>query len=165
MLEYNHIYCIVLCAATTTLTSILDGRQAACPREVVTYTCTVTQAVTLDWTAKPFIIDSNRLQFTSTTPAGNRFLACSDSTSTVSCAVLYYQATLTSVGPAQNGFADMTSTFRFTASARVNGTVVQCRGSTADGIEVASSILTVTGMMHVSLCIQIDKKNRLLKWI
>ena len=146
-------YCIVLCVATVTLTPILDGRQAACSGEVVTYTCTVTQAVTLDWTAETFIMDSNRLQFTSTTPAGNRALACSDSTSTVQCADFDYQAILTSVGPVQNGFADMTSTFRLTASARVNGTVVQCRGSTATGIEVASSNLIVTGMVHISLCI------------
>ena len=108
----------------------------------------MTQAVTLDWTAIPFIMDSSRLRFTSTTPPGNRDLACSDSTSSVQCDEFDYRATLTSVGPVQNGFADMTSTFRFTASARMNGTVVQCRGTTATGIRVATNTLNVTGMMH-----------------
>ena len=108
----------------------------------------MTQAVTLDWTAETFIIDSNQLQFTSTTPSENRIIACSDPTSSVQCVDLDYRAALTRVGPVQSGFADMTSTFRFTASARVNDTVVQCRGSTADGIQVASSTLRITGMVH-----------------
>ena len=117
----------------------------------------MTQAVTLDWTAEPFIMDSNRLQFTSTTPLQNTVITCGDSTSTVQCADLDYQATLTSVGPVQNGFADMTSTFSFTASARVNGTVVQCRGSTATGIQVASNALNATGMVQCSvLCVGRD---------
>ena len=134
-------------AATITLTSTLDGRQTACPGEVVTYTCTVTQAFLLEWTAEPFIGESDRLQFSRSTPAEDRIIDCSDS-STVPCADLDYQATLTSVGPAQSGFADMTSTFRLTASARVNGTVVQCRGSTATGVQMANSTLIVAGGLH-----------------
>ena len=134
-------------AATITLTSTLDGRQTACPGEVVTYTCSVTQAVLIDWIAEPFIGESSRLQFSRSTPAEDRIIDCSDS-STVPCADLDYQATLTSVGPAQGGFADMTSTFRFTASARVNGTVVQCRGSTATGVQMANSTLIVAGGLH-----------------
>ena len=129
--------------ATTALTSTLDGRQTACPGEVVTYTCTVTQVVLLDWTAEPFINETNRLQFSRSTPAEDRVIDCSDS-STVPCADLDYRATLTSVGPAQ----DITSTFRFTASARVNGTVVQCIGSTGTGVQTANSTLNVTGVLH-----------------
>ena len=113
----------------------------------MTYTCSVTQAVLLDWTAEPFITGTNHLQFSRSTPAEDRVLDCSDS-STVPCADLDYQTTLTSVGPAQNGFADMTSTFRFTASARVNGTVVQCRGSTGTGVQMANSTLIVAGLLH-----------------
>ena len=136
-------------AATAALTSTLDGRQTACPGEVVTYTCSVTQAALLDWTAEPFINESDRLQFSRSTPAEDRVIDCSDS-STVPCARLNYRATLTSVGPAQNGVADMTSTFRFTASTRVNGTVVQCTVSrpTATGVQTANSTLSVTGMLH-----------------
>ena len=135
-------------AATTTLSSTLGGRQTACPGEVVIYTCTVTQAFLIDWTAEPFIGESNRLQFSRSTPAEDRVIDCSDS-STVPCADLDYRTTLTSVGPVQNGFADMTSTFRFTASARVNGTVVQCRGSTATGVQMANSTLIVAGLLHM----------------
>ena len=134
-------------AATITLTSTLDGRQTACPGEVVTYTCTVTQAFLLEWTAEPFINETNRLQFSRSTPAEDRVIDCSDS-STVPCTDLDYQTTLTSVGPVQSGFADMTSTFRFTASARVNGTVVQCRESTATGVQMANSTLNVAGLLH-----------------
>ena len=130
-------------AATVTLTSTLDERQTACPGEVVTYTCTVTQVVLLDWTAEPFIDETNRLQFSRSTPARDRVIDCSDNF-TVSCADLDYQAALTSVGPAQ----DITSTFRFTASARVNGTVVQCTGSTATGVQTANSTLIVAGGLH-----------------
>ena len=143
---------VILCstyyiAATVALTSTLDERQTACPGEVVTYTCSVTQAVLLDWTAEPFIDERNRLQFSRSTPAEDKIIDCSDN-STVPCADLDYRTTLTSVGPAQRGFADMTSTFRFTASARVNGTVVQCNGSTATGVQTANSTLSVTGMLH-----------------
>ena len=141
---------VILCStyyipATVALTSTLNGRQTACPGEVVNYTCTVTQAVLLDWTAEPFINETNRFQFSRSTPAEDRVIDCSDS-STVPCADLDYRATLTSVGP-----ADITSTFRFTASARVNGTVVQCRGSTATGVQTANSTLSVTGVQHIKL--------------
>ena len=107
----------------------------------------MTQAVLIEWTAEPFINETNCLQFSRSITAEDRVIDCSDS-STVPCADLDYQATLTSVGPVQNGFADMTSTFRFTASARVNGTVVQCRGSTATGVQRANSTLNVTGVVH-----------------
>ena len=114
----------------------------------MTLTCTVIQAFLIDWTAEPFIGESNRLQFSRSTPAEDRVIDCSDN-STVPCVDLDYRATLTSVGPVQNGFADMTSTFSFTASARVNGTVVQCRGSTATGAQMVNSTLIVAGMLCI----------------
>ena len=108
----------------------------------------MTQGRTLEWTAEPFIMPSNRLQFSSTAPPEDRVLACSDPTSPVQCTNFDYQATLTSVSAIQNGFADMTSTFRFTASARVNGTVVQCKGLTATEDQMATHRLNVTGGLH-----------------
>ena len=108
----------------------------------------MTQGRTIEWTAEPFIMPSNRLQFSSTAPPEDRVLACSDPTSPVQCATFDYQATLTSVSAIQNGFADMTSTFRFTASARVNGTVVQCKGLTATEDQMATNRLNVTGGLH-----------------
>ena len=138
--------------AATTLTSSVDGRRSACPGEGVTYTCTVLRGRTLEWTAKPFIIHNNRLQFSSTAPPGDRVLDCSDPTSPVLCADFDYQATLTIVSTLRHGFADMTSTFRFTASARVNGTVVQCKGLTVTEDQMASHTLNVTGATY-SVCI------------
>ena len=132
--------------ATFTLNSTLDGRQAACPGEIVTYTCIVGRAVILEWTAEPFIMDRNRLQFTSTTPPGNSVLACGTSISPVQCAEFDYRATLTSVGAVQSGIADMTSTFSVTANTRLIGTVVQCRGLTVTTEHIASSTLNVTGI-------------------
>ena len=105
----------------------------------------MTQAIRLEWTAVPFINNNNRLQFTTTTPSENRVLACGTSTSSVQCADFDYQATLTSVGPVQNSLADMTSTFSFTASVRVNDTVVQCRESTATGIQIENRTFIATG--------------------
>ena len=138
--------------AATTLASSVDGRRSACPGERVTYTCTLTQVAVLDWTAEPFISTSNRRQFSTTTPPEKRVLTCSDSTSDVNCTGFDYHATLTRISAMQNGFADMISTFTFTASARVNGTVVQCRGLTATEHQMASQILNVTGGMS-TLCL------------
>ena len=134
--------------AATTLTANVDGR-TACPGERVTYTCTLTQVAVLEWTAEPFISTFNRHQFSSTTPPEYRVLACSNLTSVVKCTDLDYTATVTNISAIQNGFADMVSTFTFTASARVNGTVVQCRGS---GViterQMANRTLNVTGGLH-----------------
>ena len=137
--------------AVTTLNSSVDGR-TACPGERVTYTCTVTQAAVLEWTAEPFINSIHRQQFSSTTPPEGRVLSCSDPTSDVKCTNLDYYANLTRVRAIRNGFADMTSTFRFTASTRVNGTVVQCKGLTATEGQTASQTLNVTGGLH-TLCV------------
>ena len=118
----------------------------------MTYTCTVTQAVVLEWTAEPFINTTNRRQFSSTALPEDRVVACSDPFSPIKCTDFDYHATLTSVSAIQNRFADMTSTFMFTASARVNGTVVQCKGVTATEDQIGSRILNITGGLH-TLCI------------
>ena len=113
------------------------------------YTCTVTQAAVLEWTAEPFINSTNRRQFSRTTPPEDRVLSCSNhSTSAVKCTDLDYYATLISVSAIRNEFADMTSTFGFTASVRVNGTVVQCKGVTATEDQIGSHTLIVTGGLH-----------------
>ena len=58
-------------AQTVTLTSSVeqDGRQAACPGEVVTFTCMVTEATRLRWIAEPFIPQSSPIDFASTDEA------------------------------------------------------------------------------------------------
>lgn len=139
-----------MASAATTLTSSVDRKQVACPGEVVTYTCTVGQAIILEWTAEPFLTESNRLQFASTTSLVNRVLECGDSSSSVQCANFDFEAALTSVGAVgNNGAADMTSTFRFTASARVNRTVVECRGLTTTAEQIASITLGVAGAAYI----------------
>ena len=108
-------------AATITLTSTVDGRQAACPGDVVTYTCNVIEGNVLQWIV--IVYSSHYLhQRTQFWPAVIPPQLCSVLILTI------MQATLTDVGTVQGGaFRDMTSIFRFTVSARVNGTVVECR--------------------------------------
>ena len=73
-------------------------------------------------------------------------LSCSDTSSPILCTDLDYQATLTSVGTVDmNGAADLTSTFRFTATAELNGTVVQCSAVTATTTPPATQTLITVG--------------------
>ena len=120
------------------------GWEAGClPEEVVTFTCTVIQGAIITWTAAPVLVDPTAVVFQSTTPSDN---SRSCPSATVQCADLDYQATLTSVGALDmNGIADMTSTFRFTARAELNGTVVQCSAVTATTTPPANQTLNVVG--------------------
>ena len=149
---------IVLYTATITLTSTVDERQTACPGEVVTYTCTVTQANVLQWVALPFIMsDNTNIPQFLFSAAENTVLDCSNSSFAVQCSELDYRTTLTDVSTVQNGLADMTSTFRFTANARVNGTVVECMAALNTGILMSSNTLKVASKLHprhgTSMCI------------
>ena len=45
--------------AAVTLTSTLNGRQAACPGEVVTYTCTAPRTSSAGWDVPPDIMQFN----------------------------------------------------------------------------------------------------------
>ena len=126
--------------ATSSLSSTLDGRPAACPGEVVTYTCNVTQGFLIGWSAAP-VLDAALVQFA---PTDSRILGCSNVTA-IQCDDFDFQATLTSVGPVQNGQADMTSTFRFTARPRLNGTVVECTRTTSPSTPSANHTLIIAG--------------------
>ena len=126
--------------ATSSLSSTLDGRQAACPGEVVTYTCNVTQGFLIGWSAAP-VLDAALVQFA---PTDSRILGCSNVTA-IQCDDFDFQATLTSVGPVQNGQADMSSTFRFTARPRLNGTVVECTRTTSPSTPSANQTLIIAG--------------------
>ena len=131
--------------ATITLTSSVDARQAACPEEVMTYTCTVTQAASITWTAAPVLVGTS-VRFRSISPSDEWQLSCSDTSSPVQCADLDYQATLTSVGIVDMiGAADLMSTFRFTARAELNGTVVQCSTVNVPNAPPDSQVLNVAG--------------------
>ena len=127
--------------ASSSLSSTLDGRQAACPGEVVTYTCNVTQGFLIGWGATP-VLDAALVQFA---PSDPRILGCSNVTA-IQCGDFDFQATLTSVGTVSMiGAADMTSTFRFTARAGLNGRVVECTGTTSPPTPSESYTFTVAG--------------------
>ena len=134
------LYCLHL--ATITLTSTLDRRQAACPGELATYTCTVTQAFVVGWTAAPVLVDNTLVVFVPSDQ--RRMLGCSN-ISSIQCADFDFLATLTNVGPLQSGVADMTSIFRFTVRAGLNGTAVECSGITSPPTPSESHMVTVAG--------------------
>ena len=131
--------------ATITLTSTLNGRQGACPREIVTYTCTVTQGSILEWTAEPFL-SATELRFTPTTPANSRMVDCDDYIN-IQCTVFDFQSTV-SITNINTGMtlADLTSTLRFTARAEINGTVVRCRVVDVNGVAAQNETLEAVGM-------------------
>ena len=128
------------------------GIRGACAGEMVTYTCTVNQGLTLNWIVEPYLSGSTSIRFLSTTAIGTNE-DCSDVTA-VHCTDLDFVATLTNLAnpTAVTGgtIADMTSTLTFTATIRLNGTVVQCRRTTADGsMTMTSSTLNIAGVSVV----------------
>ena len=139
--------------ATVVLNSSVDMRQA-CPGEMVTYTCTVTQGLAVDWIVEPFISSSNPIRFRSTTPTG-RSEDC-NSVAAVQCADFEFVATLTTIANPTSvpggTLADMTSTLTFTATARLNETVVECRGITADASPTTNRTLNVAGTSVLWCC-------------
>ena len=101
----------------------------------------MTQGFTIGWGATP-VLDAALVQFA---PSDPRILGCSNVTAT-QCDDFDFQATLTSVGTVtMNGAADMTSAFRFTARAGLNGTVVECSGTTSPPTPSESHMFTVAG--------------------
>ena len=92
-----------------------DGRPAACPGEVVTFTCVVEDGATLSWTAEPYITMMDPIRFILSGTAGQT--AMDDSGQ--------FRARLTTV--VQDGnFGDLTSELTVTASETLGGTVIQC---------------------------------------
>ena len=148
---YSDVCCLV-CAATVVLGSSVGMRQA-CAGKMVTYTCTVTQGFFLDWIVDPFLPTSAHIQFTSTASIGSR-LDC-NGVATVQCVDFNFVATLTNIANPTvvmgTTLVDMTSTLTFTAAVRLNGTVVQCRGSTAVGFPIVSISLNIAGVFCVAL--------------
>ena len=120
----------------------------ACPGGMVTYTCTVRQGAILDWIVEPFLNGSTRIRFLlSSTPTGSS-VDCNN-VAAVQCEDFNFAATLTAtVNPMtvmSATVADMTSTLTFTATTRLNGTVVQCRGTTAEEFPTANCTLNIAG--------------------
>ena len=119
----------------------------ACPGEVVTYTCMVNQAATVGWTAAPVLTDPTAVLFVATAPSDQTTRDCSD-ISFIQCSDLDFYANFTNISSVQNGVADLNSTFRFTARAELNGTVVQCTAATASDAPRANQSLIVAGKVY-----------------
>ena len=120
------------------------GMRWACPGETVTYTCTVTQGTFLDWIVEPFINDSDPVRFTTAATTGTSY-DCSG-VAAVQCAEFNFVATLTSITNSMAILENFTSTLAFTATSRLNGTVVQCRGTVDPMPIISSSTLYVAGI-------------------
>ena len=112
--------------AAVTLTSTLDGRRAACPGEVVTYTCTAPRTSSAGWDVPPDIMQFN--YFPSNSIEQRR--------------IGDFQVALISNVPVSRGVADLTITLTVTATVDRNGTVVQCLGDEPD--ERISIVLNIT---------------------
>ena len=123
--------------ATMILTSTLDGRQTACPGEVVTYTCTVPRTSSAGWDVPPDIMQFNYFPSSQT----GRPEDIGD-----------FQVVLTDVGPIDMGLADLTFTLTVTATLGRNGTVVQCLGDEAG--ERVSLVLNIAS--ELSMIFSVD---------
>ena len=114
--------------AAVTLTSTLDGRQTACPGEVVTYTCAALRTTVVTWFV-PQIID---VDYFATSSLQQRVISG-------------FQLALTGNVPDPSNpttIADLTITLTVTATAGRNGTVVECRGDEPN--ERMSQTLNIT---------------------
>ena len=108
-------------AQTVTLTSSVEqaGRQAACPGEEVTFTCTVIGGAAIQWIVEPFIPQNSPL----------RFIAAVDTVGAMKeDSSGRFIAVLTSV--TQGGLANYSSELTVTATETLNETVVQCSSGT-----------------------------------
>ena len=144
--DFGFSVILTFSTAAITLTSSVVGQ--VCPGEVVTYTCMVDQAAIVGWTATPVLTDPTAVVFVATAPSDQRTRDCS-SVSSVQCTDLDFHATFTVDGIIDgNGYADLSSTFRFTARAGLNGTVVQCTAATASGAPRANQSLIVAGKVY-----------------
>ena len=119
------------------LTSTLDGRQTACPGEVVTYTCTALRTSSAGWDVPPDIMQLTYFPSSQTERPED---------------IGDFQVVLTNVGLPDMGLADLTFTLTVTATLRRNGTVVQCLGDEAG--ERVSLVLKVASEYSMYTCMQ-----------
>ena len=104
----------------------------------------VDQGATVGWTAAPVLTDPTAVLFVATAPSDQTTRDCS-AISSIRCTELDFHATFKNVSDVQNGFANLISTFRFNATARLNGTVLQCSTATKNGAPTANQHLNVAG--------------------
>ena len=118
-------------AQTVTLTSSVeqDGRQAACPMEVVTFTCRVTEAGSLGWIAEPFISQSDPAVFSSVSSEGE-----------IRNPTALIHIVLDDISPASDPrLRNFISTLTVSDSTALEGTVIQC----GNGIVTVSETIII----------------------
>jgi len=101
---------IYFLTADIILTSSLDGAQAACPVEVVTYTCTALRTTAIEWIVTPGSLSAVFFQDSTITEKKREG----------------FQLALTSRIPNGTGTSDLTSTLTVNTTASQNGTLIQC---------------------------------------
>ena len=107
----------------------------------------VDQAAIVGWTAAPVLTDLTAVLFVATASSDQRTRDCS-AVSSIRCTDLDFYANFTNISAVQNGIADLNSTFRFTARAGLNGTVVQCTAATPSDAPRANQSLIVAGKVY-----------------
>ena len=116
------------------LTSSVEqaGRQAACPGEEVTFTCTVTEAGGLQWSAEPFINQTDPVTFTIISSSGD----VRDRTAEV-------HILLEEVSPASDQrLRNFVSILTVRNSTELSGTLIHCNGGDA---EITANKTLITG--------------------
>ena len=101
--------------AAVTMISTLNGRQVACPGEVVTYTCIAPRTTVVTW----FVLPDIDVDYFPTSSLGQQQV------------IRGFQPALTGNVPDPTNpttIADLTITLTVTATAGLNRTVVECRG-------------------------------------
>ena len=139
-----HLPCI--CAAQTV--ALLRTGQS-CPKEMVTYTCSIKQGIALDWSFEPFIRDGDPIRFRPNimqcAPPENQRVDCS-LVSPPQCDNITFVATLTSVSNCMGQLADINSTLTIYDPSRQNGKVVQCSGLNGmRDVNITNEILNFSG--------------------
>ena len=112
MIIFNDLF--ISGSTAVTLTSTLGERQAACPGELVTYTCTALRTAVISWVALPDV----DVDYFPNSPIGQQVIG-------------NFQIALTNRVSDPNNpttLADLTITLTANTTLAQNGTVVQCRG-------------------------------------
>ena len=129
-------------AQTVTLTSSVeqDGRQAACPGEEVTFTCTVTGTAVLQWIAEPHINQSDPVLFSVASATAGETRDPTPQIHIVLDDVRNYTF--------DPRFRDFVSTLTVRNSTALSGTVIQC----SNGVfTTRNNSLIVGSKCHVDL--------------
>ena len=114
----------------------------SCPKEMVTYNCSVRQGIALDWIFEPFIRNGDPIRFQPSTRPENQRVDCSHR----QCDNITFVAMLTNVSNRMGQLADINSTLTIYAPTRQNGKVVQCIGTTAAGnVNITNETLNFSG--------------------